>query len=187
MTRKGIPPPSSAKGVLLVWAPISIIASLLISSVLAVTLSPPRLGQLVWGELPPYFLAVFGFFLAYIAFRLYQTRPRYFYDEKGIYKGSRLLADWKSVGTMATKFRAIKRDLPAPVMPNFFSNADPTENAEFYPQERVDSSRYYFSFVDRDGREIARVPTRPAALSIGGTSEDLLETARAAGADITLS
>lgn len=90
-------------------------------------------------------MAVFSVFLVYIAFRLYQTRPRYFYDEKGVYKGSRLLADWNGVAIVMTKFRAVKKDPPAPVTPNFFSAADPTENAEFYPLERVGSFKCFFS------------------------------------------
>lgn len=185
MARKGIPPPESAKGVLVVWGPISVVSSLLISSVIAVTLQPPKLGQLVWGELPPYFLGVFSMFLAYIAFRLYRTRPKYFYDEKGVYKGSRLLADWRSVTTIKINFRPISKEGPGHAFPHFSS--DPTVNAESYPLEDLDSSKYSFSFVSRDGKEIARVPTRPASLSMGGTSEDILETARRAGANPSVS
>jgi hypothetical protein len=187
MARKPIPPPSSARGILMLWVPVSIITSLVISSVIAVTLSPPKLGQLIWGELPPYFLAVFGVFVVIIALRLYMARPKYYYDEKGIYRRTQLVSDWNTIATIKMSSKPGRSEPPAPPMINFFSARNPVENAEFYPLERVDTSKYFFSFVDRNGKEVARCPTNPSSFSIGGVSEDLIETAKRARPDLSIS
>ena len=170
----------------MLWVPVSFVASLLIASIIAVTVSPPKLGQLVWGELPPYFLGVFFVFVGFIAVRLYLARPQYFYDEKGIYRRSQLLADWRAIATLKMSSRPGRGEPPAPPLLNLFPK-DPAQNEEFYPQESVDTSKFFFSLFNQKGNEVARIPTKPSSFSISGVSEDLIVTARRAGSNLAIS
>ena len=167
------------------WTPISLVASLLISSAIAVAIQPLKPWQTVWGELPTYFLGVFGAFVAFIAVKLYMARPKYFYDEKGIYRKSQLLSDWKGIATLRLSSNPGRLEQLGPPIPNVLPYSV-AENDEFLPQESVDTSKYFFSFVAKSGKEVARVPTSPSSFSIGGVSQDLIDTAKRAGSNLAV-
>lgn len=185
MARKPIPPPRSAKSILMYGVPITLVGSLLISSVIAVTLQPLKPWQTVWGELLPYFLGVFASSMVFVAIMLYLARPQYFYDEKGIYRKSQLLSDWQGITTLNMSSAPGRMEQLGPPIPNLRTYSA-AENDEFLPQERVDTSKYFFSFVGKSGKEIARVPTRLSAFSIDGVSQDLIDTANRAGVDLAV-
>lgn len=160
--------------------------SLLLSSVLAVTFQPLKPWETVWGELPLYFLGVLGAFLVFMVVKIYMARPQFFYDEKGIYRKSRLVSDWKGLAAIRMSAKPGHLNQLGPPIPNFrpYSVA---ENDEFLPQESVDTSKYFFTFVNRDGKEVARIPTNPSSFSMGGVSQDLIDTAERAGSKLSIS
>lgn len=165
--------------------PISLVGSLLISSVIAVTLQPLKPWQTVWGELLPYFLGAFATSMVFIAVELYLARPQYFYDEKGIYRKSQLLSDWQEIATLNMSSTPGRLEQLGPPIPNLRAYSA-AENDEFLPQESVDTSKYFFSFIGKSGKVVARVPTCPSSFSIGGVSQDLIDTANRAGVDLAV-
>lgn len=159
-------------------------ASLFISSAIAVTLHPLEPWQTVWEVLPPYFFGVFGAFAAFVAVKLYRAGPQYFYDEKGIYKKSELLSSWHEVAALKMASKPGRWEQVGPPIPNLRSYT--AENDEFMPQETTDTSKYFFAFVGKEGKEIARAPTNPSSFSKDGVSQDIIDTAKRAGENLTI-